>query len=453
MKIVIIGFGNIGETILIHLLKEGHEITVIEQSREVAKHAADKYDISCVVGNGAVIDVQRQAEVPHSDLVIACTGSDELNILACTVAKRFGVRTVLKSDGETFYHQVHMMRDDYGIKMTVNPEYEAATEVAHILRFPTSLQVEIFSDVDMELVDYVVENDNPLLGTKISEKHGRNYGDVQICAVQRGDEVIIPHGDFMIRAGDRISIIAKPETIVDYFKDLGIIRIKVRNIMILGGGERSVHLAQILEGFKIKSKIIDKDHNRCLELAEELPKSEIIYGEGYDYELLLDEGLDEMDALVAFTDSNEKNIILSLYAKTKNVKKVITAIDDDALLSIASELELGSIISPNILTATRILRFVRGLKETGGSKIDVLYKICSNKAELAEFIITEGFKYENVPLKNLKLIDNTIVAIITRGGKAIIPRGHDVIMRDDKVVIVTTEQNAEGINDFFTTAD
>ena len=451
MRIVLIGCDKIGNAILEQFMEEGdHSICVVDIDGTRVKRAFDKYEITGVVGNGASYEVQRKANVDKADLVIAGTNSDEVNILCCMVAKDLGAQhTVIINNNEKYSDQIENLRERLNINLSVSPEKEAAAEVARMLRFPSALQVELFADGKMEMIDVILSDDSEFVGHTIAAKHGRLYPDVQICAVERDGEIIIPSGTLVLEAGDRLSIASTVTGIIRYLKGTGLYQSRIKRVMILGGGVSSYYLARRILSAGMDVTIIEGDLERCRYLSEQLPKATIIKGGDNDYELMRNEGLITSDAFVSFTTNNEKNIIASLYAINKNVAKVITAIDENNLFSVVGEIELGSVVSPNVLTATRIMHFVKGLQSAKelGSKLNAIYTLGDSDAYVLEFIINDKFSKPNVPLKELTLKPNTLIAMIIRNNRTIIPRGNDVIIEGDYVIVVTKEKGVDGINE------
>lgn len=450
MKIVVIGCDKIGSSVVELLIKDGHEICVVDIESKRVQRACDIYEITGIVGNGASYDVQKKAGVDKCDVMIACTNIDEVNILCCLVAKDLGaLHTVIINNNEDYYEQIENLRERFNIDLLVCPEKEAATEVSRVLRFPSALQVERFAEGKMELIDVIIPDESEFVGHTIADNHGKNYPDVQICAVERGGEVFIPSGNTVLEAGDRLSLASNGSGIVKYMKRTGLYQSRIKRVLILGGTNSALYLAKIISGIGIEVTIIESDFERCKYLSEALPKAYIIHGSDNDYELMRNEGLTDADAFVAFTSNNEKNIIASLYALNKNVPKVITAVDEKNLFSVVGEIDLGSVVSQNVLTATRILHFVKSLQDArdAGSKLDHIFTIAGGRAFVLEFSVTESFGKAGIPLKDLTIRADTFIAMIIRDNKAIIPRGNDVILVGDKVVIVTLNESIDTMNE------
>ena len=450
MKITIIGCDKIGTALLNLLDREEHDVCVVDIEPSRVKRACEKFDITGVVGNGASYDVQKKAGVGDCDLVVAATNADEVNILCCMVAKELGcVHTVIVNNNEKYFDQIEHLREKYNINLSVSPEKESAAEVARMLRFPAALQVEIFADGKMELVAVILPDDSEFVGFSIAEKHGKEYPEIQICAVERDGEVFIPSGNFVLEAGDRLSLASTVTGISKYLRKTGLYQSRVKNVFILGGNNYGYYIAKAVAPMGVKVTIMESDRERCKYLSEELTKAIIINGNDNDYELMRNEGLENTDAFVAITNNNEKNIIASLYAQNKGVNKVITAVDESNLFSVVDEIDLGSVVSQNVLTATRVLHFVKGMQSAkdSGSKLDAIFTIAGGNAFILEFAVNESFSGANIPLKDIELKKDTIIAMIIRDKQVIVPRGNDAIQVGDKVIVVTKQNDVDGINE------
>ena len=450
MRITIVGCDKIGTAILELLKPDKHEITVIDVVPSRVQRAFEKYEITGVVGNGASYDVLKKAGVSNCDLLIASTNVDEVNILCCMVGKELGAKhTVVINNNERYYDQIEHLREKYDINLSVSPEKESASEVARMLRFPSALQVELFADGKMELIDVILPEESEFVGQTIASRHGKLYPEVQICAIERDGETIIPSGNFVLEAYDRLSLASTVTGITKYLKNTGMYKSKIKKVFILGGGNGTFYLAKTIISLGMEVTIMESDRERCKYLCENLPKATIIQGNDNDYELMRNEGLSDADAFVSFTKNNEKNIIASLYAVNRNVPKVITSVDEYNLFSVVDEIDLGSVVSQNVLTALRILHFVKGLQSAkdSGSKLDVMYTINNGNAYVMGFIINETFSKINIPLKDIKMKKDTVIAMIIRDKKPIIPRGNDIIVTGDKAIIVTKRNDIDAINE------
>ncbi|MGI6577757.1 MAG: Trk system potassium transporter TrkA [Eubacteriales bacterium] len=448
MRIVIVGDGKVGRALIEQLSKEGHNVVIIDSSSRVIDESVNSMDVMGVIGNGASYSVQMEAGVDRADLLIAATSSDELNILCCLVAKKIGAKsTIARVRNPDYSSQLSFLRDELGLSLVINPELSAANEISRILRFPSALKVETFSRGRTELVELKVTAESKLEDTALYELEKKYRIKILICAVQRGEEVFIPGGDFILRSGDRIHITGDQSEINAFVKAVGISREKIRSVMVIGGGRIAYYLARMMTGTGARVKIVELDEGTCVKLSEGLKNVDIICGDGTDHQLLIEEGIGETDAVVALTGIDEENILIALYANSINVNKTIAKVNRNSLFGIADNLGLESIISPKDITVDYILRYVRAMQNTMGSNVLTLYRIVENKAEALEFRVDKKAECVGVPLKELKLKPNLLIASIMRGDSHIIPRGDDTIEADDRVIVITKNHRLRDLDD------
>lgn len=444
MKIVIIGAGKIGVTITEQLLREGHEITVIDH-RAAALEAVSTLDVMTVEGNGISIETQLEAGIDEADLAIAVLATDEQSLLACLIAKKLGVGgTIARVRNPEYTSGIQLIKDDLGLSMTFNPEYACASEMARVLRAPSAIKIDTFSRGRVELHKVRLPESSPLDGLCLKEL-GKLQAGVLICAVERGErEVFIPDGNFVLRAGDRISFITKPKTAVKFFHKLGIQADRVKQVMLLGGGKISYYLAKQLLEFGIKVKIIEANAAVCDMLSEMLPEATVLHGDGTDEKFLSEERIQDMDAVASLTGIDEENILMSLYARSICKAKIITKINRTTFSHIVDSMDLGSVFHPRFIAADLIVRFVRALANSQGSNVETLYKIIGGKAEALEFRATAKSAVCSIPLMDLPTLPNLLIGAINRDGKILTPGGRDTIEPGDSVIVVTT---VTGLND------
>lgn len=445
MKIIVVGCGKVGMTITAQLVKEKHDITLIDVNADVISDMTNRYDVMGVVGNGASLSVQMEADVDSTDLLIAVTDSDELNLLCCLIAKKAGnCSTIARVRNPVYSKEIGFIKDELGLSMTINPEFAAATEIARILRFPSAIKIEPFAKGRAELLKFQLSKESGLAGSNLIEISKKTKADVLICAVQRGEEVFIPNGRFVLEEGDLVFILATPRSAKVFFDRLGLDTHQVKDTMIVGGGTIGYYLAEQLIGMGIPVKIIDRDRKRCEELSELLPKATIINGDATDQEVLLEEGVKQCDSFVSLTGIDEGNIFLSLFAKGNSKGKVVTKIDRISYDNIIDSFDLGSLINPKSITAEYIIRYVRAMQNSIGSTVEALYRIIENKAEALEFIVNSGSPVVGQPLEKLSLKKNLLIGCINRKGKIMIPNGKTEIEAGDTVIVITTQT---GLND------
>lgn len=450
MRIVIVGTGKVGSTLAEQLSMEEHDIIVIDHNQNTVDHLVNRLDIMGVCGNGASYRVLMEAEVPKADLLVACTSQDEINLLCCLLAKKMGARnTIARVRNPEYSDQLYLMRDELGLSMSINPEQAAARELYKMLKFPSALKIESFSSKRAELVEIKLRENSPLDHVYLRDMNKLYKGRALICAVQRGSEVTIPDGNFMLKSGDKIHVIAHADDLVGFFSSLGRPLPEARNVMLIGGGRISFYLARMLTENGAKVKIIDIDPKRCEELSRLLPQAMIICGDGTDQDMLIEEGLEAMDAVVTLTGFDEENIIIALYAQSSTEAKVITKVNRPTLANIADSTGLGSIISPRVLTANIIIRYVRSMQNSMGSNIETLHRLVGGAVEALEFSTRKPEWIYDKPLKELTIKKNCLIACIVRRGQVIIPNGNTEIQLGDNVIVVTTQKNFDDLTDVF----
>lgn len=448
MKIIIVGCGKVGEALAEELNDEGNDITVIDQNATKVKHIANKYDLMGVIGNGATREVQKEAGIDSADLMIAVTGSDELNLLCCLMAKKAGdCKTIARIKSPEYAEDAPYLRDELGLAMVINPDYAAAEEITRILKFPTALKVETFSKGRVELFKFRLPEDSPLVGMTLKDAMIKYKSNILVCTVERGEEAYIPKGDFTFAGRDVVSIIASSRSITEFLGKINYKTRTVKDATLIGGGDITHYLCEMLTNSGISVKVIEKSTAVCDELASQFPSITVINGDPADEDILREERVAESDAFIALTSLDEENILLSLFAKNAGSKKVMTRINRIEYDSVIAKLDLDSIIYPKNLTADTIIRYVRARQNTLGSSMESLYNLIKGKVEVAEFIVGENSPIVGKPLHTLTFKDNALVAAILRGRQLIIPRGAAVIESGDSVVTVTKELFMRDISD------
>lgn len=450
MKIVIIGLGKIGRTILDNLANEEHTITIIDDNKDKVEQLIEQYDVFGVVGNGACIDIQSEASVEDADVVIVLTNSDEVNILACLVAKKLGsANTVARVRNPDYIKQIVDMKDELGISMIINPEKETADELFSLINLPSVAHIERFARGRVSLVSIVVEKKCSLVGESLISIGKKFQTKVLICAVQRGSEIFIPSGNFTIQEGDKIHFTSDASSLGDFLREINLVESPLKKIMIVGGGNIGYYLAKKLFKKKYKIKMIENNLQRADLLAELLPETTIIYGDGTKHDLLLEEGIDSMDAFIPLTGIDEENIIVAMYANKQNVRKIITKTNRDELFYILEEVGIKNNVSPKDIISSSVIRYIRALANSRGSNIITLYRLVNNQVEALEFIAKTEEEYYDKPLKEIKLKNDCLIACIIRDNKVIIPDGNSCIKLNDNVIVVTTHKNFDDLKDIF----
>lgn len=439
MKIVIIGAGKISSAIIKHATAENHEVTVVDNDAKVIEEIVETYDCMGLVGNGLLNDTLLQAGANKADVVIAATRSDEANMLACLLAKSLGAKsTIARIRNYEYSKQISHLKETLGITMTINPELESAREIARIMNFPNAIKVESFGRGNVDLVEFFVPENSPLCGQKLLELNKKNQLNVLVCAVERDNKIFIPNGQFEIEAKDKISITCQRAESRRFMEKLGFLESRIKRVLIIGGGGITVYLALELLNNNFDVKIIEAKKERCLELSELLPKATIIHGDGSDQRVLSEEGMDSSDAIICLTGNDEENIIISLYANKKKVKKIVTKINKVSFGELMEQVEMASIVYPKEITANQIVSYIRATNNSRGSQIKKIYKMVNDKVEILEFDVSENAKVLNKALKDLKLKPNVLIAGIARNGEYILPTGSTIIEKNDSVIVATT---------------
>lgn len=450
MNIIIVGLGKIGTTMTKQLVAEGHDVTVIDIKHDTVVSTVDACDVMGICGNGASREILEEAGTAKAKLIIAATPSDELNILSCLMAKRMGTEnTIARVRNPDYATQNQFLRDELGINMIVNPEFETANEISRIIRFPSAAHLDSFARGKIEIASIRIHSDNPLCGLPIYDLRKKTRAKVLICAIQRDDEVFIPSGDFVIKCDDVISITGSRSELTSFMRQCGVYKHKVNNVMIIGGGRIGYYLAKLLSDTGRSIKLVEQNEEKCYALSDSLPDVTVIHGDGTEQEILDEQHIENQDALVALTGIDEENIILSMYAESKGVTKVITKINRHSH-SILNDIGLETIVSPQLVASNLVTRYVRALHNSAdNSQIQTLHKLVNGKVEAAEFIVPENAGYLDIPFKDLNLLPNLLIVCIMRKGKIIFPGGNDVMKAGDSVIVVTANRILEDLHDIF----
>jgi trk system potassium uptake protein TrkA len=448
MNIMIVGCGKVGQTLAEQLNEDGNNITVVDTRAEVVRDLTARFDIMGVVGNGATHTVQEEAGIDKTDLLIAVTGSDELNLLCCLIAKRSGdCQTIARVKNPSYSLEADYLKDELGLAMVINPEHAAAAEIARVLRFPSAIKIDTFAGGRVELLKYKVPEGSRLTGMAVRDVVAKLGCDVLVCTVERGNDVYIADGNFVFAERDIISVVASPKNAADFFRTIGYKTRAVKDVMIVGGGETAQYLCRILRRTGVAITLIEKKPEVCRELCIKFPDVRVICGDASDQELLVEEGVESASAFVALTGLDEENIFLSLFAKSVGHSKVVTKINRIAFNDVIKHLDLDSTIYPKNITADIIVRYVRAMKNSMGSSMETLYNIIQGKVEATEYTVKAGSPVIGIPLMKMDKKKDVLIAAIIRKDKVIIPRGMDVILAGDRVVVVSRAKMMDDIAD------
>ena len=450
MDIIVAGVGKIGYKVISTLVAEGHDVTVIDNQTDIISEVTNIFDVIGVCGNCADCETLEEAGIDKAELFIAFTGSDEMNMLSCFLAKKMGAKHTVARIRNPEYNDrsLGFMRQQLDLSMSVNPELLVAQELYNILKIPSAFKVDYFARRSLEIIEMKIKADSPICGQKLSKLREKQTVEFLIAAVLRDGEIIVPDGSFEIKVGDIVSIAATPGDMQKLLKGLGVITKQARNVMILGGSKTAYYLSKMLLSSGNEVKIIEKNVERCEELSDIVPKAVLINGDGSQQELLLEEGLRSLDAFVALTGMDEENILISIFASNQNVPKVISKVNRDEMIKMAEKLGLDCVVSTKSITSDIILRYTRALDDTMGSSIETLYRIMDDKVEALEFKVKDDSSLLNTPIKNLDIKQGIlIVGIIRPGKKAVIPSGDDIIMSGDRVIILSAEHRVANLSD------
>ena len=453
MNIIVAGDGKVGSMLTRQLSVEGHDITVIDLNSQVLGASVERYDVISVHGNCASMAVLQQAGVKDADLLIAATNQDEVNLLCCTTAHALNpkLHTIARIRDPEYTEQIYRMRDVFGLSMVINPENQAAVEMERLLKYPGFLRRDTFAKGRTEIVELRVDANSKLNNVKLMDLRGIVKCQVLVCAVLRDGNATAPKGDFVLREGDRVFVTALSHNLTTLLKNLGILTRRVRDVTICGGGRISYYLASRLQKSGISTRIIERSYDRCQELCELLPETDILHGDVSEEDLLESEGLDRTDALVSMTGLDELNMIVSLYASSRGVPKVITKLGSIGNRSVIDSLNLGSVICPRELVCNNIVRYVRAMENQTGAAITV-HAIADGRAEALEFLVDDSTKYVGIPLKQIKLKPDILLVSIAHGANTEIANGDSVFQKGDIVVVVDTNSREiiRQLNDIFT---
>lgn len=448
MKIVIVGAGKIGEILCRDLSTEGNDITLIEQDAKILDRVLSVSDIMGIVGNGANREVLADAGVHSADIFIAVTTNDEINLISSVMAKKMGAKyTIARVRNPEYSEQMQFMKESLGIDIMLNPEAEAADFIRKNLEYPNALNVDSFAKNKVNLVEILVEENSYLDGLKLVDFKRNHFRNLLVCIVQRGPEVYVPTGNFVLKADDRIYVTGAHADLGEFYKSLGHSGERIKSVFIVGGGRITHYLADILLKKKMKLKIVELKEERAKELSETFENAEIINGNGIDLDLLEEENFSSYDACVSLTGIDEENIIISMFADKIGIKKTITKINSTSLLNVLDFVGLQSILTPKKIIADYIVKIVRSFAGAQGeNNIQNLYRLADNRVEAIEFSVGEYSRVAGIPLKDLHIKENVLIPYIIREGKLIMPGGLDVIKPCDTVIIITTQQYLDDID-------
>ncbi|MBQ9663303.1 MAG: Trk system potassium transporter TrkA [Oscillospiraceae bacterium] len=438
MKIVIAGSGKVGRSVAALLSEEGNDVTVIDRDADTIASVSNDLDVICVEGNAADPESLRGAGVASADLLLAATEKDEVNMVCGIVGRKLGAKHVIARIRDPQYlHQVQFLREALGLSQIVNPEYECAKEISRILRFPGASRVDAFSKGSVEIAEHKVSEKGVLNGLQLKDLSSRFGAKVLVALIERDGSALIPNGNTVLQAGDRLSITGASKELRRFFVAIGEYKRPVRRVIIMGGGRTAVYLTRLLEESGIEVTVVERDREQCDRLCDLIPEAHIVCGDATYSDVLQEDGIATADGFVALTGDDGDNIITSLYANSCKVEKVVTKVNHEHFSEILNNSGLDSIVSPKEIVAEQLARYVRALGNSADSSVETLYRLVEGKVEVLEFIVHEDSACTHVALKDLKLRENILISALIRGNKSIIPDGNTVIQPGDHAIVVT----------------
>lgn len=453
MNIIIVGNGKVGYTLAQYLTKDGHDVTILDRSQSALLRASETLDVMCLRGNGANVRTLIEAGVEHADVIVAVTGNDELNMVCCLAAKQLGAKySIARIRDPEYTESLTMLQKKLDIDQVINPERATAQEISRLLRFPFAINIESFAHGRVEMVEFRVENHDPIINIPLSRLHNR-YPHIQFTAIQRNGSALIPDGASVILPGDRVYATGSRESVTKFFKQLGKDLHRVKSALLIGGGHISYYLAKIIAGMGIYLKLIEIDPQRCLRLSDQLDNVMVICADGTDQEVLDTENISECGAMICLTNRDEENLITGLYGVRHGVRKVIVKVNRSNAMEVMEDLGIDSVVSPKVTTANAILRSVRALNNSRNSVVEKVYGMLSGQVEAYEFTALEGAPYLNIPLNRLNIRKGILVSVLVRERKSIIPFGDDHIEAGDTVILTAKAGTVINLEDAFDIAE
>ena len=447
MKILIIGCGKIGKYLASTLSKEKYNVTVIDKNNSLLEKLNNNLDIITIQGNALTIDTLMSADIKNTDIVISVMKNDEDNILCSILAKNLGAKdTIARVRNPEYIKSINYMKDNLGISMCINPELLTAKSISSTLRFSDNIKSSFLSKGKIELIEFKLKDKSPIINVALKNLKNKIKSNIIVVAVERNNKIIVPNGDFKFNLNDKVIITSTPKNINLFLKEIKKNNLKIKNVMIVGGSKISYYLSKSLIENNIKVKIIDNNIDKCMELSEILDKALIINGDASDKNLLIEEGIENVDAFVATTGIDEENVVLSMFANSIKVPKVITKINHLTFSEIMDSVGIESIFTPHVVATNQILRFIRAKENSLGGNMETLIRTMDDKLEIMEFLINEDFKMIGKDLKNIRFKDNLIVISINRKNNIIFPTGNDTLEVNDKIIVATSTLGIKGLN-------
>ena len=450
MKIIITGCGKIGQSLAASLCAEGNDVTCIDTNQMLIEDLTETYDVMGICGNGADSTVLKEAGIDGTDLLVSVSGSDELNMLTCFLGRRMGAKNTIARIRNPEYNDesLNLLRQELELSVAINPEKLTAHEIYNVLKFPSAVNIEPFSR-GLEMVEIRLKTDSVLDGMTLHKLRTHYTSKILVCCVRRGDNVYIPTGSFELKSNDVIGITGSPSEIHKFLKELNLLRRRAKDIMIIGGSRIARYLADMIISGGSNVTIIEKNRAVCEALSRDISEANIICADGTDHDVLLEEGIRSCDAFVTLTGFDEENILMSIFASSQSVPKVVTKINGESMLKMGTELGIDTPVCPHNAVSNVVLRYVRALRNSEGSSVETLYKLFDGAAEALEFRVDGEAPFTGTALKALKFKKNTMLAGIIRNRRIIIPGGDDCIMAGDRVIVISAGEPTGKLADIF----
>lgn len=452
MKVVIVGGGKVGELLCADFSNIFKEVTIIDTNELRVEKLVETYDINGILGNGANYEVLTRADSAEADMFISVTASDEINMICCIAAKQMGAKyTIARIRNPEYSKTKEFLRESLGIDLMVNPEYEAAKQISHMLKYPTAIKVESFFGGKFNILEVIINSNSILNGVSLIDSKKIIDFPSLVCLVERQGEVFVPRGNYVFNVGDKVHITAANKNLKKFYKLLGNqdnMEKKITSSLVIGGGKIAYYLVEFLQIANFYVKVIEIDKNKAVALSETFPDIDVIWADGSDRDTLIEEGIQTFDSCISLTGFDEENIIINLYADKLGIKKTVAKVNRASLKQIAEDIGQYSYITPKEIVGNIITKYTKSLQCSKHSDIENFYRIANNQAEVIEFKITNNSaKILGIKLKDLAINPNMLIAFIIRNNKQIFPNGDDEIKLDDNVVVVSYKHKIEHIDD------
>ena len=446
MKIIIIGAGEVGFNIAQRLSEENHDVVVIDKDQNKINHLQTIIDVQAVVGSGTSPSILHEAGIKESDIIVAATDSDEANLIACFYAQHLTdyITKIARVRNPDYIENGDMFKTDVlNIDLIINPQSEMVDSMLKLMEVPEASEVLDFVNGKVKLIGVTIKEDSPIVGRELS-----SFQDVEqvllVGVIIRGEEVIIPSGQDIIQPNDLLYCVTRKEEISTIFRLLNVREAGLGRVLIIGGGATGLALATSLDKTNINTKIIEKDSQRCLELAEKLEKVVVLNGDGTDRDFLLEENIADVDLMVVITGEEETNVLISLLGKALGAKKTVTRIGKLSYIPLVSAIGIDTVVSPRLSAIRAILQYIRK------GKVICVAPLKGEAAEVIEFEALETSDIVNIPLSEVQFPKEAIVGAIVRDEEIIIPRGHNMIKPHDHLIIFALKGAIPKLEKLFT---